>query len=87
MEKVIHYFFPAFLSRTSFYKGADCLSRNKYMIPILVLCIFLLIILVVNVFLHIRIHIVYSSGVGPFLLIGLIIMAIVILYVKGYQKR
>lgn len=63
-------------------KGLIVLNRNKNMHLIIFLCIFLLIILVVNVILHIRIHIVYSSGVGPFIIIGLIILAIVVLYFK-----
>ena len=50
---------------------------------IIYLCICLFIILVVNVILNLRIYIVYSSGVGPIFLVGLLILAIVVLYFKN----
>jgi hypothetical protein len=53
------------------------------MLLIILLCICLLIILAVNVILHLRIFIVYSSGVGPFLVVGLLILAIVVLCFKN----
>ncbi|KKI90407.1 hypothetical protein WQ54_20830 [Bacillus sp. SA1-12] len=59
------------------------MSRNKNKHLILLLGLLLLIILIVNILLYVKIHIVYTSGIGPFFQIGFIILAIIILYLKG----
>lgn len=50
---------------------------------IIFLCILLLLYLVVNAFRYITVYLVYSSGIGPLIIIGVIIFAIIILYFKG----
>lgn len=65
--------------------GLVTLYRNKNAALIIILCILLFLFLVVIVFRHITIYFVYSSGIGPLLLIGVIILAIVILFLKGYK--
>ncbi|WP_157081378.1 hypothetical protein [Neobacillus soli] len=47
------------------------------------LSVVLFLYLIVNAFRHITIYIVYSTGVGPFIVIGLIILAICALFFKG----
>ncbi|MGX6445101.1 hypothetical protein ACWM35_17955 [Neobacillus sp. K501] len=59
------------------------MNRNKNVQVVVFLLFVLLIILIVNVILHVKIYIVYSTGVGPIFLIGLIIFLIVLLYFKG----
>ncbi|MCA1318350.1 hypothetical protein LC085_00375 [Bacillus tianshenii] len=49
---------------------------------IVFLAMLLVVILIVNVILHVRIYVVYSSGVGPFFFVGLIILTMVALYFK-----
>lgn len=44
-----------------------------------ILCIFL----IVSAFRNISVYVVYSSGIGTFIIIGLIILAILVAYVKG----
>lgn len=66
-------------------KGLVVLHRNKNMPLIILLCISLLIVLMVNAILNIKIYIVYSTGLGPLLIIGLIMLTIMILYLKGYK--
>jgi hypothetical protein len=66
--------------------GADCLYRNKRSslvnISIFIL-VFLLIIHVIRFILYAKVYIVYSMGLGPILLMGLIVFLIVYLYLKG----
>lgn len=45
--------------------------------------IFLLIIHVIRFILNAKVYIVYSMGVGPILLMGLIVFLIIFLYFKG----
>jgi len=59
------------------------LKRNKNMRLILFLCLFLLIYIVVNAMHNITIHFVYSSGIGPLLFIGIVILGIIVIYLKG----
>ncbi|BFT72478.1 hypothetical protein PAENIP36_39200 [Paenibacillus sp. P36] len=59
------------------------MRRNKNMPLIILLCISLLIVLIVNAILNIKIYIVYVTGLGPILIIGLLILTIMILYLKG----
>jgi hypothetical protein len=61
------------------------LNRNRnrnVQIAILVL-LGILVILIIHAILHIKIYIVFSTGVGPILLIGLIIFLITLLYFQG----
>ena len=44
---------------------------------------FVVIYMVVNVLNNVKIYFVYSSGLGPLLLIAAIIVGIVVLYAKG----
>jgi hypothetical protein len=63
--------------------GAVSLYRNKNVNLILFLLFCLLLILVVHIIMNVRIYLVYSTGIGPILVIGLIIGLIVLLYFKG----
>ncbi|MDM5327090.1 hypothetical protein [Neobacillus sp. CF12] len=56
-------------------------NRNVQIAILVLICI--LVILIVHAILHIKIYIVYSTGVGPILLIGLIIFLIALLYFQG----
>ncbi|MBT2757713.1 hypothetical protein J7E71_17635 [Mesobacillus foraminis] len=56
-------------------------NRNVNVIILLLTC--LLIMLIVNVLIHVRVYIVYSSGIGPIFMIGFIIFLIALLYLKG----
>ncbi|WP_071392973.1 hypothetical protein [Bacillus tuaregi] len=57
--------------------------KNKHLQLIQLLGIFILIYIVVEVMQNLKIYFVYSSGVGPFLFIGFILVLIVVLYIKG----
>jgi hypothetical protein len=66
--------------------GAGPMYRNKRnpLVNIsLFILIFLLIIHVIRFILHAKVYIVYSMGLGPILLMGLIVFLIVYLYLKG----
>lgn len=57
--------------------------RNKNKGIIIILCAILFLFLIVSAFRNISIYVVYSSGVGTFVVIGVIILAIFIAYVRG----
>ncbi|MED3574999.1 hypothetical protein [Cytobacillus praedii] len=57
--------------------------RNKNKGIIIILCAILFLFLIVSAFRNISIYVVYSSGVGTFVVIGIIILAIFIAYVRG----
>ncbi|WP_175990550.1 hypothetical protein [Bacillus sp. Marseille-Q1617] len=59
------------------------MKRNANVNAVIFVLFFLLIIHVIRIILHAKIYIVYSMGVGPLFLIGLIIFLIVLLYFKG----
>ncbi|AMM94396.1 hypothetical protein UP17_19465 [Peribacillus simplex] len=59
--------------------------RNKNTALIIILGILLLLFLVVMAFRNITVYFVYSSGIGPLLFICLIILAIIMLFLKGYK--
>ncbi|WP_139364895.1 hypothetical protein [Sutcliffiella halmapala] len=61
------------------------MNRNKYMPLIAFLGIILLLYIVVSAFRYIRIFIVFSSGLGPFLIVFGIILLIVVLFIKGFK--
>ncbi|MBM7620091.1 hypothetical protein JOC95_001943 [Bacillus tianshenii] len=58
------------------------MRRHKHLHLIVFLAMLLVVMLIVNVILHVRIYVVYSSGVGPFFFTGLIILTMVALYFK-----
>jgi hypothetical protein len=64
-------------------KGLVDLRRNKYMPMIGLLGMFLLMYLVITIMNNLRIYFVYSSGVGPFLFVGSIILVMIFLFIKG----
>ncbi|MCM3677306.1 MULTISPECIES: hypothetical protein [Peribacillus] len=59
--------------------------RNKNTALIILLCFLLFLFLVVLIFRHITVYFVYSSGIGPLLLIGTMVLVIVMLFFKGYK--
>ncbi|OIK10689.1 hypothetical protein BIV59_14030 [Bacillus sp. MUM 13] len=59
------------------------MKRNKNMPFVLLSCFILLIFLLVNMISHTTVYFVYSSGIGTFIIFGLIITVIIVLYVKG----
>jgi hypothetical protein len=63
-------------------KGLAALNRQKRLPLIMILSAVLLIFLGIQAVRSIKIYIVYSSGILPFFLIGLIITAIAVLYFK-----
>ena len=63
-------------------KGLVTFRRRKNMPIIAFLCLFLLLFLVVNAMHSIKIYFVYSTSIGPFLFIGMIIIVMIFLYVK-----
>jgi hypothetical protein len=61
------------------------LNRNKNLPIVIFLGGFVLFFLLVNAIRHIRIYVVYNSGLGPFMVTAVIIFAIIILFLKGYK--
>ncbi|MCK1992093.1 hypothetical protein GW626_17210 [Peribacillus muralis] len=59
--------------------------RNKNTALIMILCVLLFLFLVVLMFRHIKVYFVFSSGIGPLLLIGIMVMAIVLLFFRGFK--
>ncbi|MCM3586944.1 hypothetical protein M3182_14490 [Mesobacillus maritimus] len=57
--------------------------RNKYLPVIGVLAAFLILYIIITLVKNLRVFIVFSSGVGPFLFVGAIILVMVVLYVRG----
>ncbi|ASV66611.1 hypothetical protein LCM23_02080 [Cytobacillus kochii] len=64
-------------------------GKNKFTSIIIVLALTLMIYLIMNVFKHTDVYIVYRAGIGTFVITGFIITAIVVLYIKGnsFGKR
>ncbi|MBD7938425.1 MULTISPECIES: hypothetical protein [Cytobacillus] len=64
-------------------------GKNKFTSIIIVLALTLIIYLIINVFKHTDVYIVYRAGMGTFVFAGLIITTIVVLYIKGssFSKR
>jgi len=58
------------------------LKRQKRMPLIMLLCAILLFFLVIQAVRSIKIYIVYTSGILPFLFIGIMISVITVLYFK-----
>ncbi|WP_088042312.1 hypothetical protein [Bacillus sp. EAC] len=63
------------------------MKRNKNMALITLLICFLLIFLIVTAIRHITIYMVFSSGIMPFIIIGIVSLAIVFLYLRGLNQR
>ncbi|TKC18902.1 hypothetical protein [Robertmurraya kyonggiensis] len=59
------------------------MRRNRNMPIVALLSVFLLVFLLVIAFRHIKIYIVFSSGIGPFIMVSLIILLIVFVFFKG----
>ncbi|MBT2601850.1 hypothetical protein J7E55_02085 [Bacillus sp. ISL-53] len=59
--------------------------RNKNTALIMILGFLLFVFLVVLIFRHITVYFVYSSGIGPLLFIGVLVTAIVMLFIRGYK--
>lgn len=53
------------------------------MSAVILLLFILLVVHIIRIILHVRIYVVYSMGIGPVFLIGLIIFLIVFLYFKA----
>ncbi|OIU71830.1 hypothetical protein [Rossellomorea aquimaris] len=58
-------------------------NRNPLVNISIFILIFLLIIHVIRFILNAKVYIVYSMGLGPILLMGLIVFLIIFLYFKG----
>ncbi|MFP7296716.1 hypothetical protein [Neobacillus niacini] len=58
-------------------------NRNRNVHMAILVLIGILVILIIHAILHIKIYIVYSTGMGSILLIGLIIFLIALLYFQG----
>ncbi|PEL09904.1 hypothetical protein [Bacillus sp. AFS017336] len=63
------------------------MRRNKNMALIAILWICMVIFIIVNAVRHIRIYMVYNSGLMPFIVCGMFLFAIIILYVSGSKQR
>ncbi|WP_088071688.1 hypothetical protein [Gottfriedia luciferensis] len=63
------------------------MKRNKNTALVGILSLFLLLFIVVTAIRNIRIYMVYSSGLMPFIVCGMTIFAIVILYLSGSKQR
>ena len=59
--------------------------RHKYLPIIAGLGVILFLFMVVTLIKNLRVFVVYSSGVGPFLFVGLIVVVMVALFVKGLK--
>jgi len=66
-------------------KGLVASRRNRNMPIILFMGASLLLFLIVNTLNSLRIYVVYSSGIGPFLFIGFVLVVMVMLYIKGMR--
>lgn len=63
------------------------MRRNKNAALIVILWLSMVLFIVVNAIRHIRVYMVYSSGLMPFIVCGMFIFAIIILYVRGAKQR
>ncbi|MEQ2528274.1 hypothetical protein EKG37_04125 [Robertmurraya yapensis] len=59
------------------------MRRNRNMPIVALLAVFLLVFIIVIAIRHIKVYIVFSSGLGPFIIIGLIILLILFVFFKG----
>lgn len=57
--------------------------KNKFTAIIIVLASMLAIYMMINVFKHTDVYIVYRASIGTFVFAGAILVAIVLLYIKG----
>ncbi|MDQ0860843.1 hypothetical protein [Bacillus sp. V2I10] len=63
------------------------MKRNPYVPLIAGLNLIFIVYLVVNTIKHVKVYLVYSSGLGPFIIGGLLLAVIVVLIVKGSSYR
>lgn len=59
------------------------MKRNKNMTLIFSLSFLLFLFIIVEAFRHIRIYLIYSSGLGPFITAGILFSAIIILFFRS----
>ncbi|WP_142946965.1 hypothetical protein [Robertmurraya siralis] len=59
------------------------MRRNRNMPIVLLLGLFLVLFLVILAIKHIKVYIVFSSGLGPFFLVALIILLMIVVFLKG----
>ncbi|MCA1054004.1 hypothetical protein LCM10_03310 [Rossellomorea aquimaris] len=57
--------------------------RSNQVNAAIVILFCILIIHIVRIILHVKVYFVYSMGLGPLFLIGLIIFLIIFLFLKG----
>jgi len=70
-----------------FFEGAGKLKRKKNMALIFVLFSFLIVFIIVNAIRHIKIYMVYSSGLMPFIIVGITCLVIILLFFGGSRQR
>jgi hypothetical protein len=58
------------------------MKRNRQIPFIIIVCTTILIFMIVHGIKNTKIYIVYSSGMGPFLIMGIIILILVVLFAK-----
>ncbi|USK35040.1 hypothetical protein LIT25_06805 [Bacillus sp. F19] len=63
------------------------MKRNPYVPLIAGLSLIFIVYLVVNTIKHVKVYLVYSSGLGPFIIGGLLLAVILFLIVKGSSYR
>ncbi|MGG4488116.1 hypothetical protein [Metabacillus idriensis] len=63
------------------------MKRNPYVPLIAGLSLIFFIYVIVNTIRHVKVYLVYSSGLGPFILGGLLLAVILVLIVKGSGYR
>ncbi|GGI15379.1 hypothetical protein GCM10007380_27680 [Gottfriedia solisilvae] len=63
------------------------MRRKKNGALILVLFLFLIIFIIVNAIRHIKIYMVYSSGLMPFIIVGITCLVIILLFFGGSRQR
>ncbi|MDF1507073.1 hypothetical protein PZE06_02635 [Robertmurraya sp. DFI.2.37] len=59
------------------------MRRNRNMPIVLLLGLFLVLLLIILAIKHIKVYIVFSSGLGPFFLVALIILLMIVVFLKG----
>lgn len=64
-------------------KGMGVVKRNRNLPIVILLSTALLLFLFIDAIRHIRVYVVYSSGIGIFMIVGLAIVVITALIVKG----
>ncbi|WP_191557690.1 hypothetical protein [Metabacillus idriensis] len=63
------------------------MKRNPYVPLIAGLSLIFFLYVIVNTIRHVKVYLVYSSGLGPFIIGGLLLAVILVLIVKGSSYR